>query len=236
MGNKRIGLILGIFMLVIVCFSAWSIKSVYEIHGDISLWYKLWFISAVAFVAFGLSEGVSPKNRWKVVLSVLLITCLIVLSIPPRAGFSETAEVSVVLMSSTVSDELMVVYTITLDSKTRHTIKTYESKPGWKFIILEFFVDNNADRFREYSNGWFETKKGIVYHLYTVEDAGRIASCEGNGSYSRVPVELNPDEGMITITAVQVPSNEDVSNLYFVYNIQGDDLRYGELRRIKMSR
>jgi len=89
MGNKRIGLILGIFMLVIVCFSAWSIKSVYEIHGDIPLWYELWFISAVAFAAFGLSEGVSPKNRWKVVLPVLLITCLIVLSIPSTSESTE---------------------------------------------------------------------------------------------------------------------------------------------------
>nr|QNT35633.1 hypothetical protein BFFPPMPJ_00038 [uncultured Methanosarcinales archaeon] len=76
----------------------------------------------------------------------------------------------------------------------------------------------------------------IVYHSHTVEDAGRIASCEGNGSYSIMPVELKPDEGITTRTAVQVPSNEEVSNLYFVYKIQGDDLKYGEFGRIKMSR
>ena len=234
MKAKRIGsIVFGIFALG---FSVWFLKSVYGVSGELPLWSKLFFISLVTVSAFGILEEIRPKNGWKAVLPVLLITCLIVLPISPRIGFSETAEVSVVLMSNTVSDELMVVYTIPLDNETRHTIKTYESKSGWKFVILEFFVDNNADRLREYSNGWFETKEGIVYHSYTVEDAGRIASCEGNGSYSRVPVELNPDECIITRTAVQVPSNEDVSNLYFVYNIQGDDLIYGEFGRIKISR
>ena len=234
MEAKRIGSIaFGIFALG---FSAWFLKIVYGVRGELPLLSKLFFISVVTASAFGILEEIRPKNGWKAILPMFLITCLIVLPISPRIGFSENADVSVVLMSSTVSDELMVVYTIPLDNETRHTIKTYESKPGWKFIILEFFVNNNADRLREYSNGWFETKEGIVYHSYTVEDAGCIASCEGNGSYSIMPVELKPDDGITTRTAVQVPSNEAVSNLYFVYKIQGDDLKYGEFGRIKMSR
>nr|QNT35635.1 hypothetical protein BFFPPMPJ_00040 [uncultured Methanosarcinales archaeon] len=160
MEAKRIGSIaFGIFALG---FSAWFLKIVYGVRGELPLLSKLFFISVVTASAFGILEEIRPKNGWKAILPVFLITCLIVLPISPRIGFSENADVSVVLMSSTVSDELMVVYTIPLDNETRHTIKTYESKPGWKFIILEFFVNNSADRLREYSNGWFETKEGIV--------------------------------------------------------------------------
>lgn len=234
MKAKRIGsIVFGIFMLG---FSVWFLKSVYEFRGELPLLSKLFFISLVTVSAFGILEEMSPKNGWKVVLPVFLITCLIVLPIPPRVGFFETAEVSVVLMGNTVSDELMIVYAIPVDNETHHTIKTYESKPGWKFIITELWVDNNADRIRKYSNGWFETEEGVVYHIYNVEEVRHIAPCEGNGSYSIFPVELKPCEGIITRIAVHVPSNEDVSNLYFVYSIQGEDLRYSEFGGIKLSR
>lgn len=235
---NRIGtIILGIFLLTIMGYSAWFfIELVYECHMQIPLWYKVFFILGVTFTAFVLTGGISPKNKWKVVLPVLLITCLIVFFIPLKVGFSETAEVNVVLMGVRVSDELKVDYIIPIDNKTHRTSKTYESKPGWKFIILELGVVNNVDQIREYSNCWFETKEGVIHSPYKIEDTGSLASWEGTGSYSMSPVELKPDEVIITTIAAQVPSNEDVSNLYFVYNIRGKDLTYSEFGRIKVSR
>ena len=142
--TNRIGtIILGIFLLTIMGYSAWFfIELVY--HMQIPLWYKVFFILGVTFTAFVLTEGISPKNKWNIVLPVLLITCLIVFFIPPGVGFSETAEVNVVSMGVRVSDELKVDYTIPIDNKTHSTSKTYESKPGWKFIILELGVVNNV--------------------------------------------------------------------------------------------
>ena len=71
---------------------------------------------------------------------------------------------------------------------------------------------------------------------FKIENTESLASWEGTGSYSMSPVELKPNEVIIKTIAVQVPSNEDLSNLYFVYNIRGEYLTYSDFGRIKVSR
>lgn len=148
---------------------------------------------------------------------------------------SETADVHVWVTGTQVSDELLICYNIPIDNDGYSNIKKYESKPGWKFIILDLWMDNCANEIREYSNGWIKTKEGVVFRLYYVENQNHISLCEGNNSYSSLPVELKPDEGITTKIAVQVPLNEDINNLYLVYWIDGNDLEYFESGRIKIT-
>ena len=113
-------------------------------------------------------------------------------------------------------------------------IKRYESKPGWKFITLNLWVHNSANEIREYSNCWIATKDDVHFRLYIMEKQDHIVIA-GTNSYSILPVELKPDEGIITEIVVQVPSNEDISDLYLVYTINGDDIKYSEFGSVKLT-
>lgn len=168
------------------------------------------------------------KKLIQIQIFIIFIVVVYIFISPPIFPTSETADVRVMVNGIDVSDELFIWYDTPID-------KTYESKPGWKFITLDLWVHNSANEIREYSNGHIETKEGVVFRLYYVENQNNISLAEGSNSYSFLPVELRPDEGIITKVAVQVPLNENINDLYLTYTVRGDDLKYSEFGRVKMT-
>ena len=168
------------------------------------------------------------KKLIQIQIFIIFLVVVYIFISPPIFPTSETADVRVMVTDIDVSDELFIWYDTPID-------KTCEAKPGWKFITLDLWVNNFANEIREYSNGWIETKEGASFRLYFVENQNNISLAEGTNSYSILPVELKPDEGIITKVVVQVPLNEDIDRLYLTYSVNGDDLKYSEFGRVKMT-
>lgn len=173
----------------------------------------------------------------QIFLLFLFIICFLIFPPSPSSTFSksEISDVEVWVTGIQVSDEMLIFYDIPISDEGYAYIKRYEAKPGWKFITIDLYLVNSANKIREYSNGWIETKDGIIFYLYTVENQNNLSLAEGTNSFSSLPMELKPDDGIITKIVVQVPLSEDIDELYLTYNVNGDDIKYSEFGRVKLT-
>lgn len=84
----------------------------------------------------------------------------------------------------------------------------YEAGAGWKFVILEFFISNQASATRSFHAGRIEDEDGMVY-LYHLEDP----------PYGPEGVSLRPGTRRCISIAYKMPANAVPEKIHFsIYN------------------
>lgn len=88
----------------------------------------------------------------------------------------------------------------------------HEAGAGWKFVILELYILNNANETRSFDAGRIEDEDGMVY-LYHLPE----------GSVHK----LTPDRGRWITIAYKMPANAVPEKFHF--NIYNSDVWHGEI-------